>query len=610
MATYGSVDNLLHFVESNFDSLDRQCLESLLVSFYNLDELLTSKFLLISECKKIDITSAISDFIKKRLNTKSEVDVKHKVSKDILDIWTYVDTYNGGQFLTTFVASDPPHLPPPSSFRQSSTTSASASATTPTATTTTTTADISVEHSIQHVITLLQSLRDDFDKQQESISWLTNIAKNTFRHVKSITDLDSTVGSGLNESLLDSPNPSSPRSLPRVPSRKTLGILNREKLIGKRKCLDVSSPPFIPFKQAKAAHFLTSSSTAAAISTPEIRPLPPLSISKEATVAAAKDSSASATTAATIPSTDAPLPQNSTAAVATVPTSAAAAAVVIPSTPTSRHSSSSATTTTTTTAAIFTATNAPPPHISAAAAAASVPAAAATVIPSTPSPCDSLASVTTSTTTTAISTPTNAPLPLISTPAAAEVAAADSVAPVETNEQNNLEGATSLVTLPPPPPLVESTDIEETSTLSLPPPRRFADRVERLRDNGNEWRIAGGNKRPKKPSVIGTDSAGGLKGVPSRTLSFWQYSVTYLDGKTTNDDVRKNLHKHGIEVREIWMLNSQVKGTRTAKIRVAREHKDRAKNPSIWPLHSRIQDWDFGRKKRENGSQSSVSQSV
>ena len=79
MATYGSVDNLLHFVESNFDSLDRQCLESLLVSFYTLDELLASKYLLISECKKIDITSAISDFIKKRLNTKSEVDVKQSV---------------------------------------------------------------------------------------------------------------------------------------------------------------------------------------------------------------------------------------------------------------------------------------------------------------------------------------------------------------------------------------------------------------------------------------------------------------------------------------------------------------------------------------------------
>ena len=128
----------------------------MLVGFYKLEELLASKALLISECKRINLTSEISDFSKKRLNTKSEVGVKQKVSKDILDIWTYVDIQKGGQFLTTFLASDPPHLPPPFSNRQSSTTATSTPVTSTTTTTASTTAaNISVEHSLQHAISLL-----------------------------------------------------------------------------------------------------------------------------------------------------------------------------------------------------------------------------------------------------------------------------------------------------------------------------------------------------------------------------------------------------------------------------------------------------------------------
>ena len=71
----------------------------------------------------------------------------------------------------------------------------------------------------------------------------------------------------------------------------------------------------------------------------------------------------------------------------------------------------------------------------------------------------------------------------------------------------------------------------------------------------------------------------------------------YLEKNTTENDVRRHLQKEGVEVREIWMLESKFKGTSTAKIRVAKEHRFKATNPSIWPIHCRIRDWDFQAKK-------------
>ena len=77
-----TVNELLCFVATQYDKLDRQNLGSILVDFYSLDELVASKLLLVAECEKINIIDAISDYKKKRLNTKSEDDVKQKVSKE------------------------------------------------------------------------------------------------------------------------------------------------------------------------------------------------------------------------------------------------------------------------------------------------------------------------------------------------------------------------------------------------------------------------------------------------------------------------------------------------------------------------------------------------
>ena len=93
-----------------------------------------------------------------------------------------------------------------------------------------------------------------------------------------------------------------------------------------------------------------------------------------------------------------------------------------------------------------------------------------------------------------------------------------------------------------------------------PPPRRFADKVSNLRENQNEWKHKGQGKKTKRPSVKGTNKeSGDLKGVPPR--NFWQFSVTRLDEKTSDDAVRRALHKAGVEVHEVWMLSSKFKGT-------------------------------------------------
>ena len=61
--------------------------------------------------KKIHITDAISEFKKERKNTRSIENNKHKVLKDIFDIWDVADVQKGGAFIFQFVASNPNRLP-------------------------------------------------------------------------------------------------------------------------------------------------------------------------------------------------------------------------------------------------------------------------------------------------------------------------------------------------------------------------------------------------------------------------------------------------------------------------------------------------------------------
>ena len=54
---------------------------------------------------------------------------------------------------------------------------------------------------------------------------------------------------------------------------------------------------------------------------------------------------------------------------------------------------------------------------------------------------------------------------------------------------------------------------------------------------------------------------------------FWQIFVSRLGESTTADQVKRHLHESGIEVKDVFILNSKRKGTKSAKIRVALEIK-------------------------------------
>ena len=169
----------------------------------------------------------------------------------------------------------------------------------------------------------------------------------------------------------------------------------------------------------------------------------------------------------------------------------------------------------------------------------------------------------------------------------------------------------SLFTLPPPLDPVAVIHISHPPLSPLfAPPRSFADNVAGLRDNGGQWRTKTRRKGRQQTSV-GTNRNAILKAVPPESKIYGQFAIYRLEDKTTADSVRRHLHEKGIEVANVWMLGSSINGTKTAKVRVAKAHEDRAKDPSIWPLHCRIRDWDEsktrGQKQRPNQGNSASS---
>ena len=78
--------------------------------------------------------------------------------------------------------------------------------------------------------------------------------------------------------------------------------------------------------------------------------------------------------------------------------------------------------------------------------------------------------------------------------------------------------------------------------------------------------------------------------------NFWDISVSRLVETTTEDQVKRHLQSNGIEVREVYVFASKIKGTKSAKVRVDLEHKERVKDAELWPPHCRVQDWLYKAK--------------
>ena len=132
---------------------------------------------------------------------------------------------------------------------------------------------------------------------------------------------------------------------------------------------------------------------------------------------------------------------------------------------------------------------------------------------------------------------------------------------------------------PPPPPPLPSSGISA--------------------EDKDKWeKVKQRRKKNKTSQIAGKETGGVLEGVApfTHTRNHWDISVIRVKDSLSSDQVRVHLQSKGIEVIDVWLLNSSIKGAKTAKVRVVREHKDRVKDANLWPVHCRISDWIYGSK--------------
>ena len=98
-------------------------------------------------------------------------------------------------------------------------------------------------------------------------------------------------------------------------------------------------------------------------------------------------------------------------------------------------------------------------------------------------------------------------------------------------------------------------------------------------------------KEKKITSVTGKKEGGILAGVAPLQKNYWDIFVSRLVVSTTADQVKRHLQENGVEVQDVFILNSKREGTKSAKVRVVLEHRNKAKDENVWPLHCRVQDW-------------------
>ena len=110
------------------------------------------------------------------------------------------------------------------------------------------------------------------------------------------------------------------------------------------------------------------------------------------------------------------------------------------------------------------------------------------------------------------------------------------------------------------------------------------------------------NARKKKNSVtiVGKEKSSSLVGVAPLVRDFWDLSVSRLNPSATSDKIKHYLQDRQIEVKEVLVFDSKIPGTKSAKVRVAVEHKDKAKKGEIWLEFVRVQDWVYKPKSDKN----------
>lgn len=158
---------------------------------------------------------------------------------------------------------------------------------------------------------------------------------------------------------------------------------------------------------------------------------------------------------------------------------------------------------------------------------------------------------------------------------------------------NKLSAASQTVSASASAASLASAQTAEPPSASAVNVKTFAKTAGAVAVTKREWSLSGAIRRKNIASVIGSNTSSSLEAVASPVRDYWDLSVTRLKDNTTPDKVKSSLQGYGVEVKETWVFNSRIQGAKTAKVRVAREHKDKAKTPAFWPPGAKIHDWVY-----------------
>ena len=106
--------------------------------------------------------------------------------------------------------------------------------------------------------------------------------------------------------------------------------------------------------------------------------------------------------------------------------------------------------------------------------------------------------------------------------------------------------------------------------------------------------------------MTGTGEPSTLEGVAKPVRDFWELSLSRCKEGTSSDRIKAHLQSKNIEVKDVFVFPSKIKGTISAKVRVALEHKERALDASNWPPHLRISSWTYKSKAAKNNDAAKI----
>ena len=140
---------------------------------------------------------------------------------------------------------------------------------------------------------------------------------------------------------------------------------------------------------------------------------------------------------------------------------------------------------------------------------------------------------------------------------------------------------------------VDNIFSDSTAVKEVVDGKKFADKACQLRKNSLPWSLPKARERKKITTVIGDSVTSTLEGVAPIKRDFWELSVSRLKEDVTPEKIKTHLQSHLIEVKDVFVFASKIKGTAAAKVRVDIAHKEKAKAQSVWPLYVRVQDWIY-----------------